>query len=153
MTNLPRPAPDFALPADDGSTVSRSSLAGAPFVLFFYPRDNTPGCTTEAKAFSALKPEFDALGIAVYGVSKDSLKSHAGFRAKQGLTVGLLSDAGSDASEAFGVWQLKKLYGREFMGLVRSTFLVDAAGQIVVEWPKVKVAGHAEAVLDAARAL
>ncbi|MDQ2089042.1 peroxiredoxin [Marimonas arenosa] len=153
MTDLPRPAPEFSLPGDDGTTYSLAGLKGTPFVLFFYPRDNTSGCTKEAIGFSTLKSEFDALGVKLFGVSKDSLASHEKFRAKQGLTTGLLSDEDSDACEAFGVWQEKKMYGKTFFGIVRSTFLIDAAGQIVREWRKVKVDGHAEDVLAAARDL
>ncbi|MDU8929151.1 peroxiredoxin [Alisedimentitalea sp. MJ-SS2] len=153
MSDLPRPAPDFSLPGDDGATHSLSSLKGAPFVLFFYPRDNTAGCTKEAIAFSTLKPEFDAFGVKVFGVSKDTLTSHEKFRTKQDLTIPLLSDADSTACEAFDVWKEKKMYGKTFFGIVRSTFLVNADGQIVSEWRKVKVDGHAEAVLDAAKAL
>lgn len=150
---LPRPAPDFTLPGDDGAEHSLASLKGMPFVLFFYPRDNTSGCTKEAIGFSTLKPDFDALGVKIFGVSRDSLKSHANFRAKHGLSVGLLSDKDGTACEDFGVWQEKKMYGKTHMGIVRSTFLIDASGRIVAEWTKVKVDGHAEAVLDAARNL
>ena len=153
MSDLPRPAPDFTLPGDDGSTHSLHGLAGTPVVLFFYPRDNTSGCTKEAIAFSILKPEFDKLGVRVFGISKDSLSSHEKFRTKQGLTVDLLSDENDEVCEAFGVWQEKKMYGKTFFGIVRSTFLIDGAGQIVREWRKVKVDGHADEVLDAARAL
>ena len=153
MTDLPRPAPDFALPADDGAEITLAGLRGTPFVLFFYPRDNTPGCTKEAIAFTTLKPDFDALGVRIFGISKDSLKSHGNFREKQNLAIGLLSDAETEVSEAFGVWQEKKNYGKTYMGIVRSTFLVDASGQIVAEWTNVKVDGHAEEVLAAAGAL
>ncbi|MEZ5714400.1 MAG: peroxiredoxin [Paracoccaceae bacterium] len=148
---LPRPAPDFTLPGDDGAEHSLAALKGTPFVLFFYPRDNTSGCTKEAVGFSALKPEFDALGVKLFGVSKDSLKSHGNFREKQGLSVGLLSDKDGTACEDFGVWQEKMMYGKAHMGIVRSTFLIDASGRIVAEWLKVKVDGHPQAVLAAAR--
>ncbi len=153
MTDLPRAAPDFTLPADDGNKVTLSALSPAPVVLFFYPRDNTSGCTKEAVAFSLLKPEFDAIGAHVFGISKDSLASHEKFRAKQNLAVTLLSDQDEQVCEAYGVWQEKKMYGKTFLGIVRSTFLIDAAGQIVREWRKVKVDGHAEEVLAAVRAL
>ncbi|WP_137701936.1 peroxiredoxin [Marimonas lutisalis] len=153
MSDLPRPAPDFSLPADDGPRVKLSELRPAPVVLFFYPRDNTSGCTKEAKGFSALKPEFDALGVKVFGISKDSLADHEKFRTKQDLTIGLLSDELDGVCEAYGVWKEKKMYGKTFMGIERSTFLIDGAGQIVAEWRKVKVDGHAEAVLEAAKAL
>jgi peroxiredoxin Q/BCP len=153
MTDLPRPAPDFTLPSDTQGDVTLSALAPAPVVLFFYPKDNTSGCTKEAIGFSQLKPEFDALGVQVFGISKDSVKSHARFREKQALTIGLLSDEHGTACEDYGTWQEKKMYGRAFMGIVRSTFLIDRTGQIVAEWRKVKVDGHAQAVLDAAKAL
>ena len=153
MTDLPRPAPDFTLPADDGNTITLSALAPAPVVLFFYPRDNTSGCTKEAVAFSHLKSEFDALGVHVFGISKDSLTSHAKFRTKQGLSIPLLSDETDKVSEDFDVWQEKKMYGKTFFGIVRSTFLINGAGQIVREWRKVKVDGHAEEVLAAVKAL
>ncbi len=153
MTDLPRAAPDFTLPADDDNKVTLSALAPAPVVLFFYPRDNTSGCTKEAVAFSLLKPEFDAIGAHVFGISKDSLASHEKFRAKQNLAVTLLSDQDEQVCEAYGVWQEKKMYGKTFLGIVRSTFLIDGTGQIVREWRKVKVDGHAEEVLAAVRAL
>jgi peroxiredoxin Q/BCP len=153
MTDLPRPAPDVSLPADDGTRITLSALRPAPVVLFFYPRDMTSGCTKEAIAFSALKPDFDGLGVQVFGVSKDSIASHEKFRAKHDLAMPLLSDELDGACEAFGVWTEKKMYGKTFMGIERSTFLIDGTGQIVAEWRKVKVDGHAEAVLAAARAL
>lgn len=153
MPDLPRRAPDFTLPADDGSTVTLSAQRPAPVVLFFYPRDMTSGCTTEARDFSALRPEFDALGIRVFGISKDSIASHVKFREKEALAVPLLSDAEGTACEDYGVWVEKQMYGRRFRGIERSTFLIDGHGDIVAQWRKVKVKGHAEAVLAAARAL
>ena len=149
-------APDFTLPGTDGKdefTVTLSALRPAPVVLFFYPRDNTSGCTREAKDFSALRDSFDDLGVRVFGISKDSIASHRRFIEKQGLTVPLLSDAESDVAERYGVWKEKKMYGRTFFGIERSTFLIDGNGRIARVWRKVKVAGHAEAVLDAARDL
>ncbi|GGF53793.1 peroxiredoxin Q/BCP [Mameliella alba] len=145
-------APDFTLPSTSGE-VSLSALKGAPVVLFFYPRDDTSGCTKENEAFTALLPEFEKLGVKVFGVSKDSIASHEKFMAKKALTVPLISDEGSDMCENYGVWKEKKMYGKTFMGIERSTFLVDAEGRIAQEWRKVKVPGHAEAVLEAARAL
>ncbi|MBW4982119.1 peroxiredoxin [Mameliella sp. CS4] len=145
-------APDFTLPSTSGE-VSLSALKGAPVVLFFYPRDDTSGCTKENEAFTALLPEFEKLGVKVYGVSKDSIASHEKFMAKKALTVPLISDEGSDMCEKYGVWKEKKMYGKTFMGIERSTFLVDAEGRIAQEWRKVKVPGHAEAVLEAAQAL
>ncbi|BBU55803.1 MULTISPECIES: peroxiredoxin [Mameliella] len=145
-------APDFTLPSTSGE-VSLSALKGAPVVLFFYPRDDTSGCTKENEAFTALLPEFEKLGVKVFGVSKDSIASHEKFMAKKALTVPLISDEGSDMCENYGVWKEKKMYGKTFMGIERSTFLVDAEGRIAQEWRKVKVPGHAEAVLEAAQAL
>ncbi|MBC7133804.1 MAG: peroxiredoxin [Roseovarius sp.] len=153
MTDTPRPAPDVTLPRDGGAEVRLADLRGAPVVLFFYPRDDTPGCTSEAMAFSALKPEFDAQGAQVFGISRDSVASHEKFRDKHGLSVPLLSDAAGDVCERFGVWKEKKMYGKTFHGIERSTFLIDAEGRIVREWRKVKVPGHAEEVLEAVRAL
>ena len=152
-TDTPFPAPDVTLPSDGSADVALSELRGAPVVLFFYPRDNTSGCTLEAKGFSAMLPEFTALGVKVFGVSKDSLASHTKFTAKQELTVLLLSDENSNASEAFEVWKEKKMYGKVFMGIERSTFLIDAEGQVVQAWRKVKVAGHVDEVFAAAKAL
>lgn len=145
-------APDFTLPGTSGE-ITLSALKGAPVVLFFYPRDDTSGCTKENEAFTALLPAFEAAGARVFGVSKDSLASHEKFMAKKALTVPLLSDEASDVCEAFGVWKEKSMYGKTFMGIERSTFLIDAEGRIAKEWRKVKVPGHAEAVLEAVRAL
>ena len=147
------PAPDFSLPSDTGETVSLAGLKGQAFVLFFYPRDNTPGCTTEAKGFSADLGAFEAAGARVFGVSKDSLESHGKFRAKQVLTVPLLSDEHGSLCEDLDVWTEKKMYGKSFMGIERSTFLIDAAGTVVRAWRKVKVPGHVDDVLAAVKAL
>ena len=147
------PAPDFSLPSDTGETVSLAGLKGQAFVLFFYPRDNTPGCTTEAKGFSADLGTFEAAGARVFGVSKDSLESHGKFRAKQELTVPLLSDEHGSLCEDLDVWKEKKMYGKSFMGVERSTFLIDGAGTVVRAWLKVKVPGHVEDVLAAVKAL
>ena len=146
-------APSFSLPADDGSKVSLKSLAGKKAVLYFYPKDDTPGCTTEGIAFSALKKKFDAAGTVVLGISKDSIEKHCKFRDKHNLTVRLLSDEEGKMLEAYGVWTEKSLYGRKFMGIERSTFLIDEKGVVRKVWPKVKVNGHAEEVLEAAKAL
>ncbi|MBT55768.1 MAG: peroxiredoxin [Mameliella sp.] len=148
----PALAPDFTLPSTDGE-VSFAALKGTAFVLFFYPRDDTSGCTKENEAFTALLPQFEALGVKVYGISKDTIASHEKFMAKKNLTVPLISDEGSDLSERLGVWKEKSMYGKTFWGIERSTFLIDGDGRIVQEWRKVKVPGHAEAVLEAARAL
>lgn len=146
-------APDFALPADDGAEVSRKSLMGQPYVLYFYPRDNTPGCTRQAQDFTAAAAKFAKLGIRVVGVSKDSLASHEKFRQNHKLKLTLASDTGLAAAKAFGVWGEKTLYGRKFMGMERATFLVDAKGRIAATWRKVKVPGHVEAVLAEAKKL
>ncbi|WP_435311865.1 peroxiredoxin [Primorskyibacter sedentarius] len=146
-------APDFTLPRDGGEEVTLSGLRPAPVVLFFYPRDNTSGCTKEAVGFSGLLAEFEALGVKVFGISKDSVASHEKFVAKQGLTVPLLSDADADACERYGVWKEKSMYGKTFMGIERSTFLIDGEGRIAREWRKVKVPGHVEEVLEATKAL
>lgn len=145
--------PDITLPRDGGDSVSLNALRPAPVVLFFYPRDLTSGCTKEAIAFSGLRAEFEAAGAQVFGISKDSVQSHDKFVAKHALTVPLLSDEATDIAEKFGVWQEKKMYGKTFMGIVRSTFLIDGEGRLSREWRKVKVDGHAEEVLAAVRAL
>lgn len=126
---------------------------GNPVVLFFYPKDNTEGCTLEAVDFSRLMPEFARLGVEVVGVSPDNAKSHDRFRAKHGLTVELLSDESKQTLDAFGVWAEKSMYGRKYMGVERTTILIGADGRIVQIWHKVKVPGHAEEVLAAAKAL
>ena len=146
-------APDFELPGDGGRTISLSALAGKPVVLFFYPKDDTSGCTAEAIDFTRLKPEFDKAGIALIGVSPDSPKSHDKFKAKHELSVALASDETKAALEAYGVWVEKSMYGRKYMGVERSTFLIAPDGTIAEIWRKVKVPGHAEAVLKAARNL
>lgn len=151
MPEIGEKAPNFALPTDDGGTVSLEDFRGRWLVIFFYPRDDTSGCTKEAIAFSGLLPEFEASGAAVLGISKDSVESHAKFRAKHGLTVPLASDAEGTACEDFGVWKEKSMYGRKFLGIERSTFLIDPEGVIRRVWRKVKVPGHAEEVLEALR--
>ena len=144
--------PDIALETIDGSEVKPSNFKGRKLVLFFYPKDNTPGCTTEAKDFSALRPDFDAAGVALLGVSKDSAQKHRNFIAKHDLTVDLATDAQDGGlSDALGVWTEKKMYGKTFMGMVRTTYLIGEDGRILRVWPKVKVKGHAEEVLAAAR--
>ncbi|MGI8942997.1 MAG: peroxiredoxin [Qipengyuania sp.] len=146
------PMPDIAMETSDGESVKPSDYRGTKGVFFFYPKDNTPGCTTEAKDFSALKPQFDEAGVALLGISKDSPQKHRNFIAKHDLTVDLASDTQEDGlSDALGVWTEKKMYGRTFMGMVRSTYLVDEEGRIVRIWPKVRVKGHAEEVLEAVR--
>ena len=146
-------APDFTLPRDGEGEITLSSLIGGPVVLFFYPKDNTPGCTTEAIDFTARKSDFDALNCTVLGISKDSVKKHDNFRTKHDLGIALLSDADSDVCEQYGVWQEKKMYGKTFMGIVRTTVLIDANGKIARIWNKVKVTGHAQVVLEAAQSV
>lgn len=147
------PAPAFDMPRDGGGSVSLADLAGKPAVLYFYPKDDTSGCTKEAQAFTALLPEFEAAGVAVFGISKDPVSKHDKFIAKHELGVGLLSDAEGDVCERFGVWVEKSMYGKKYMGIERSTFLIDGAGVVRQIWRKVKVPGHAEAALAAAKEL
>ena len=146
--------PEVALTGADGAAVLPSAFRGKPLVLFFYPKDDTPGCTTENKDFSALSGEFVKAGVALLGVSKDPPARHAKFAAKYGLTAPLASDAEiAGLSDALGIWVEKSMYGRQYMGMERTTFLVDAAGRIVRVWRKVKVKGHADEVLAAAQDL
>ncbi len=147
------PAPDFSLSATGGRTVSRDSLKGKPFVLYFYPRADTPGCTKEACAFQTGLPDFAKLDATIIGVSKDSMKALEKFAEKYSLAFPLASDPDAKVIEAYGAWQEKSLYGRQYMGIERSTVLVDSQGKIAKLWPKVKVAGHAEEVLQAIQAL
>lgn len=157
MTDFPQAGdamPDIAMETPDGGSVKPSDFRGRKLVVFFYPKDNTPGCTTEAKDFTALKGDFDAAGVALLGVSKDSAKKHQNFIAKHELTTPLATDAQEGGlSDALGIWTEKKMYGKTFMGMVRTTYLVDAEGKIAQVWPKVKVKGHAEEVLAAAKSL
>jgi peroxiredoxin Q/BCP len=144
--------PDVALETPDGGSVKPSDFRGRKLVLFFYPKDDTPGCTIENKDFSALAGEFEKAGVALLGVSKDPPKKHAKFTAKHGLVAPLASDAETAGlSDALGVWTEKSMYGRTYMGMERTTYLVDADGRIARVWRKVKVKGHAEEVLEAAR--
>lgn len=152
MTDVGSMAPDAEFDLADGSRSSIAAYRGKPLVLYFYPKDDTPGCTNEAKGFSALMPEFDKAGVAVVGVSKDSVKSHAKFIAKYDLKVALAADTDGSVCEAFGVWVEKSMYGRQYMGIERATFLIGADGRIAQDWRKVKVPGHAESVLAAATA-
>jgi peroxiredoxin Q/BCP len=146
--------PDIALETPDGGTVRPGDFKGRPAVIWFYPKDNTPGCTTEAKDFTALADEFAQAGIALLGVSKDSPDKHRRFIEKQGLGVPLATDAVEGGlSDALGIWTEKQLYGKKFIGMVRTTYLLDAHGRIARVWDKVKVKDHAAEVLEAARAL
>ncbi len=148
-----QPAPAVTLPRDGGGQVSLDDFAGRKVVLFFYPKDDTSGCTTEATGFSQRLAEFEAAGAVVLGVSKDGVASHEKFRDKHGLGVPLLSDEGSDAAERYGAWVEKSMYGRKYMGVERSTFLIDADGRVARIWRKVKVPGHVKEVLAAVQAL
>jgi thioredoxin-dependent peroxiredoxin len=142
------PAPDFTLPATGGNTVSLAGLRGRKAVLYFYPKDNTPGCTNETADFRDHHPAFQTAGCEVFGISRDSLKSHENFKAKLGLPFELLSDAEEAACTAFGVIKMKNMYGKQVRGIERSTFVIDAEGRLRREWRGVKVAGHAQDVLD-----
>ena len=146
-------APSFKITTDEGETISSSGLKGAPYIVYFYPKDDTSGCTKEAVAFSDNLKKFEKAGVRVIGVSKDSLESHAKFRKKHGLKLTLGSDPDIKMAQAWGVWGEKTLYGRKYMGMERATFLVDAKGVIAQAWRKVKVPGHVEAVLEASKAL
>ena len=146
-------APAFELPASGGRTVSRAALAGKPFLLYFYPKADTPGCTTEACAFQEALPQLGKIGLDVIGVSRDPMKPIEKFAAKYNLTFPLASDETGACSEAYGTWVEKSMYGKKYMGLERSSFLVDKTGKIAKIWPKVKVNGHAAEVMDAAKAL
>ncbi|MDE2238398.1 MAG: thioredoxin-dependent thiol peroxidase [Rhodospirillales bacterium] len=146
-------APDFSMPATGGRTISLSSLKGKPFVLYFYPRADTPGCTKEACAFQAGLPDFSRLGVTVIGVSKDSMKALEKFAEKYTLEFPLASDPETTVIDAYGAWQEKSMYGKKYMGIERSTVLVDAKGKVAKIWPKVKVDGHADDVFNAVQAL
>lgn len=147
------PAPDFALQDAKGNVVKLSDFAGRRVVLYFYPRDNTPGCTKEACAFNAVLDRLAALGAQVVGVSPDGVGSHEKFAAKFGLAFPLLSDPDHVVAERYGVWQAKKNYGKTYFGVVRATFIIDERGRIARVFPKVKVEGHAAQVLEALAAL
>jgi peroxiredoxin Q/BCP len=153
MAEAGQKAPDFELPTDSGGTIRLSKLKGHPVVVYFYPKDDTSGCTREAQAFTALAAAFEALGAQVIGISPDTVESHAKFRSKHALAVALAADPQRTAIDAYGVWVEKSMYGRKYMGVDRSTFLIDAKGKIARVWRKVKVPGHAAEVLEAAQAL
>ncbi len=142
-------APDFSMPTDTDGTVTLKSLKGKAVVLYFYPKDDTPGCTTEAIDFSGLKADFERLGATIIGVSPDPVAKHGKFRAKHDLSVLLAADEDHAVAERYGVWVEKNMYGRKYMGIERSTFLIDAGGKLARVWRKVRVKGHAQAVLEA----
>jgi peroxiredoxin Q/BCP len=146
-------APDFRLPRDGGGAVSLADFKGKKLVLYFYPKADTPGCTIEAKDFSRLQPAFAKAGIVVVGVSADPVKKQDAFRTKHELTTPLASDESHDMLEAYGVWAEKSMYGKKYMGINRTTVLIGGDGRVARIWPKVKIEGHADEVLEAAKAL
>lgn len=153
MLNIGDTAPDFTLPRDGGGEITLSQLQPKAVVLYFYPKDDTSGCTKEAIAFTESLSDFDAASATIIGVSKDPVKKHDKFVAKHELKVALVSDEESDLCETYGVWVEKSMYGKKYMGIERATYLIDGSGKIAQIWRKVKVPGHAEAVLEAVKAL
>jgi len=153
MLEIGQPAPDFTMPRDGGGEISLSAQKPKAVVLYFYPKDDTPGCTKEAIAFTGLAAEFEGAGATIIGVSKDSAAKHDKFIAKHDLNIALASDETSDICEQYGVWVEKNMYGKKYMGIERATYLIDGEGKIAQIWRKVKVPGHAEAVLDAVKGL
>jgi peroxiredoxin Q/BCP len=152
MVEVGKPAPDFTLQDQNGKSVTLSKLKGSPVVLYFYPKDDTPGCTKEACSFRDLRSLFHENGAEILGVSPDTVKSHKRFQEKFHLTFPLLADNDHAVAERYGVWQQKKFMGREYMGIARTTFVIDKNGKITAVFPKVKVEGHAEKVLAALKA-
>ena len=146
-------APDFTLPADGGGSVSLSQFRGRPVVLYFYPKDDTSGCTAQACGFRDALPDYGKLNAALIGISRDSVASHDKFKKKHGLTFPLAADEDGKVCEAYGVWVEKSMYGRKYMGIQRDTFLIDKEGKITAIWRKVKVEGHVREVLAAAKKL
>jgi len=146
------PAPDFSLPTDGGETITLSDLKGAAIIVYFYPKDDTPGCTKEAESFRDLQQEFAAANTRIIGISKDSVARHDKFKAKYDLNFTLASDESGEVCEKFGVWVEKNMYGRKYMGIERSTFLIDKTGTLQEAWRKVRVKGHVEKVLDTVKA-
>jgi peroxiredoxin Q/BCP len=156
MANQPEagsPAPDFTLPRDGGGNIALADFRGRKLVLYFYPKADTPGCTKEAIAFSGLAPDFAEADTAIIGVSADAVKAQDAFKRKYDLSIALASDEKHQMLEAYGVWGEKSMYGKTFMGVSRATFLIGRDGRIARVWPKVTVEGHAEEVLEAAKAL
>jgi peroxiredoxin Q/BCP len=148
-----KPAPDFTLPTDGGGKISLKKLKGKNVVLYFYPKDDTSGCTKQACGFNDSMPEFEGVDAVILGVSRDSVASHDKFKKKYGLNFALGSDEEGSVTEAYGVWKEKSMYGKKYMGIERSTFLIDAKGVLRREWRGVKVPGHVEEVLEAVQAL
>lgn len=153
LLNVGDKAPDFSLPGDGDSTISLAGLKGKKVVLYFYPKDDTPGCTVEANDFSKRSKDFEKADTVIIGISKDTVKKHDGFKEKYCLTFTLASDFENDTCERYGVWVQKSMYGKTYMGINRATFLIDAQGKIAQIWPKVKIEGHADEVLKAAQGL
>ena len=150
---LGQPVPDFSIPATSGKIIHSSELRGRHVVLYFYPKDSTPGCTQEGQDFRELYPEFQALGAEIFGVSRDSLKSHENFKCKQEFPFELLSDTDESLCRTFDVIKMKNMYGKQVQGVERSTFLIDPEGKLAAEWRKVSVKGHAAAVLEQLKSL
>ena len=150
---LGQPVPDFSIPATSGKIIHSSELRGRHVVLYFYPKDSTPGCTQEGQDFRELYPEFQALGAEIFGVSRDSLKSHETFKCKQEFPFELLSDTDESLCRTFDVIKMKNMYGKQVQGIERSTFLIDPEGKLAAEWRKVSVKGHAAAVLEQLKSL
>ena len=153
MSITPNPAPSVILPNENGKIIDLKDFRPSPIILFFYPRDNTSGCTREAKDFTENLKHFNNAKISVFGISKDSVESHDKFIKKQNLAISLLSDKDGNVCEDFGVWKEKSMYGKTYMGIERSTFLIDGKGLIAKEWRKVKVAGHVNEVLEVIQSL
>jgi peroxiredoxin Q/BCP len=153
MVEVGKKAPAFTLESSDGGKVKLADLAGKVVVIYFYPRDNTPGCTLEAQDFRAAMPAFKKLGAVVLGVSKDSIASHCKFRDKYSLNFPLLSDPEGKVLESYGAWGDKVMYGKKMKGIIRSTVLIDKSGKVAKHWPKVSVKGHVDEVVDAIKAL
>jgi peroxiredoxin Q/BCP len=149
---LNQPAPDFELPATGGQTFRLRDARGKPLVLYFYPKDNTPGCTAEGQRFRDLHPQFSRLGCTIYGISRDSIRSHENFKAKMQFPFDLLSDTEETACRLFDVMKMKNMYGKKVRGIERSTFVLDADGTVRREWRGVKVPGHVEEVLEFVKA-
>ena len=153
MSITPIPAPSVILPNETGKIIDLKDLRPSPIILFFYPRDNTSGCTREAKDFTENLEYFNNAKVSVFGISKDSVESHDKFIKKQNLAISLLSDKDGNVCEDFGVWKEKSMYGKTYMGIERSTFIIDGKGLIAKEWRKVKVAGHVNEVLEVIQSL
>ncbi len=153
MPDIGQTAPDFTLPRDGGGSLTLSALRPKAVVLYFYPKDDTPGCTIEAIDFTAQAKAFEAAGAVVVGISKDPVKAHDKFVKKHSLGIALVSDEGADTCERYGTWVEKSMYGKTYMGIERTTVLIDGTGKIARIWPKVKVDGHVTEVLDAVKAL